>query len=1095
MGNAKGRERFLVVGDYPVLESSFVSEVKAIRKRESFLPLLIFVSSKLLGLHLRRFLAEKEVPHFNLRFFTLEEFAREVSVPHLLAQGRRELPSYADELIVGGVATSLTGEAEEFYFHEIAGRPGFHQALLATIKDLKDGCLLPEDLERSLSDRDLSRQVHLPKLRGLLNLWRGYQERLKEIRCYDESDLMVFAAQWAGDSIFLKQTPEVLLYGFYDFNTAQKRLLQVCFEKKGAIAFLPYEHTPAFEFVKPALMWLKEVGFQEIDPIHPSPLKKSEAPQHLCQNLFDGKKPLGYEPKEIQIISAPGEVREVRETIRKMLQASGREGIPFHEVGILLRSPEEYSRLFRETCHALGIEPYLREGIPLMETRAGRSLKLLLNVMHQNFSRTSVMEFATFAKLRSNLFPSEEPFNKNPARWDAISMQAGIVEGEKEWEDRLRRLRRDWSKRRKSVVEVDEGKRLFDEEDFTSLDGLVQFIHKLFGSLRQLKESKTWKEKVETLLNTYDEWIEEDEEGLLVKESVRRLSELDVSGIPPSQGDFLHLVNRMLEEKRVPQGRFQRNGPTIANLMAVRGVPFRMVILPGMVEKSFPPLIRQDAILLDHERRALNRSLSGKEKEPLPMKAEGRLNEERLLFRLAIGSVREKLILSYPRIETGTGKERLPSSFLLALIEALTGRSVDFNQIEAFSGFLRVPLSEIGTKTPEEALDEVEYDLSFGQEKLLTKSAESLLYLEKMSPFFGRGLRSEHFRWGKREFTPYEGLLGSEEVRRMLRDRYSVLKQSISPTRLETYASCPFQYLLGVIMGVRGLTEPEKAVTISPLDRGKLVHDILYTFYTELKKERGRSLQLIPEDLKRLMGTAEKKFLEFEETGVTGFPMFWEVEKRNIQEQLEHLFHQELQEREFIPTYFEVRYGMKGFDLQEGGISTEEPITLQIKGRTIHLWGRIDRIDLTRDGKKGRVMDYKTGNVTARKNEFQGGRTLQLPLYLYAARQLLRPHYKGIQIESAQYYSLPTGKRIPFEWEKLEEKEGELQEILKTLVHGIEDGIFVALPDSKGCRYRTCDFKRICGSWTPILFHRKSKDPKVKRFLEVIRELSEEGEE
>ncbi len=1094
MGNAESRGRFLVVGDYPVLESSFVSEVKAIRGREPFLPLLILVSSKLLGLHLRRFLAEEGVPHFNLRFFTLEEFAREVSVPRFLAQGKGELPSYADELIVGGVAQSLRDEGGEFYFREIANRPGFHQALLATIKDLKDGCLMPEDLERSLSDRNLSRQVHLPKLRDLLNLWKGYQERLKEIRCYDESDLMVSAAQWAGDSICLKQTPEVLLYGFYDFNTAQKRMLQVCFEKKGATAFLPYEPTPAFEFVKPALMWLKEAGFQERDPIQPSSPKRSEPLHHLCRNLFNGKKPLGYEAKEIQIISAPGEPREVREAIRKMLQASGREGIPFHEVGILLRSPEEYSRLFRETCHALGITPYLREGLPLMETRAGRSLKLLLNVMHQNFSRPSVMEFATFAKLRSDLFPSVETFNRHLAQWDAISMQAGIVEGEKEWEDRLRRLRQDRSKKRKAMVEADEEEKWFDEEDLTSLDALVQFIQKLSGSLRQVKESKTWKEKVETLLNTYEEWIEEDEEGLLVKQAVRRLSELDLSGIPPSQGDFLRLVNRMLEEKRFPQGRFQRNGPTIANLMAVRGVPFRMVILPGMVEKSFPPLIRQDAILLDHERRALNRSLSGKEKEPLPMKAEGRLNEERLLFRLAIGSVREKLILSYPRIETGTGKERLPSSFLLALIETLTGRSVDFNQIETFSGFLRIPLSEIGTKAPEEAFDEVEYDLSFGQEKLLTKSAESLLYLEKISPFFGRGLRSEHFRWGKRGFTHYEGLLESEEVRQILRDRYSIFKQSISPTRLETYASCPFQYLLGVVLGIEGLTEPEKAVTINRLDRGKLVHDILYTFFTELKKERGRSLQLIPEDLKRLMETAEKKFLEFEETGVTGFPMFWEVEKRNIKEQLENLFNQELQEREFIPTYFEVRYGMKGFDLQESEISTEEPVSLQIRGKTVYLLGRIDRIDLTRDGKRGRVMDYKTGNVTARKNEFRGGRTLQLPLYLYAARQLLHPHYKGIQIESAEYHFLDAGTRIPFEWEKLVEKEGELQEILETLLHGIEDGIFIALPDSQGCRYRFCDFKRICGSWTPILFHRKSEDPKVKRFLEVTLELTEEGE-
>ena len=105
------------------------------------------------------------------------------------------------------------------------------------------------------------------------------------------------------------------------------------------------------------------------------------------------------------------------------------------------------------------------------------------------------------------------------------------------------------------------------------------------------------------------------------------------------------------------------------------------------------------------------------------MKAEGRLEEERLLFRLTVGAAREKLILSFPRIEIGTGRERLPSSFLLASIKALTGKSVDFNQLEKFPGFVRIPLSEIAVKSPEEALDEVEYDLSVGQEKLAAKKA------------------------------------------------------------------------------------------------------------------------------------------------------------------------------------------------------------------------------------------------------------------------------------------------------------------------------------------------------------------------------------
>ncbi len=1091
----KGRERYLVVGDYPVLESSFVNEVKSIREQEPFAPLLILVSSKLLGLHLRRLLVDEGLSHFNLRFWTMEELAREVSTPHLLARGKRELPAYADELIIGEVAKSLAEKTEDFYFREIADRPGFHQAVLATIKDLKDACLLTDDIERILDDGKLSRKIHLTKLRDLLSLWKGYQEWLERTRGYDESDLMVYAAQWVEDSLFIKETPRILIYGFYDFNEAQRRLLQACMNLKETKVFFPYEPTPAFEFVKPALMWLKELEFKEIEPVRPSFPVRSQTLDHLSLYLFNRKKPFEREPEGIQIISAPGESREVRELVRAILRTSEKEGIPFYEMGILLRVPEEYSRLLRETLHSLGITPYLREGIPLIETRAGRSLRLLLNVIHQNFSRQSVMEFATFAKLRRTLFSFDLNFTKNLARWDAISIYAGIVEGEKEWEERLQKIRREWPKKFESEEEDDGEKRALYKEDLLSLEQLIQFIRKLIHSLSQIKEAKTWNKMVEALISAFDELVEEDEETLLVKQMIKRISDLDVFGVFPSQRDFLRLVNRILDEKGIPHGKFQRNGPTIVHLMAARGVPFKMVLLPGMVEKSFPPLLRQDAILLDQERKALNRSLSGKRTDPLPLKAERRLNEERLLFRLAIGSAREKLILSYPRIEGGIGRERLPSSFLLALIGALKGQSVDFNQIERFPGFLRIPLSEIATQSPENALDEMEYDLSFGQKGLLMGDTESLLYLQEISPFFGNALRLEHARWGKREFTNYEGLLQSEEVCKILRDRYSILKRTVSPTRLETYASCPFQYLLKVVMGIEALTEPEREATISSLDRGKLVHHILYTFFTDLKKERGDSFRLIPEDLERLMETAEKKFLEFEETGITGYPMLWEMEKREMKEQLRDFFDEELQETEFIPTYFEVRYGMNALDFQESEISTETPVFLNVKGETIHLRGRIDRIDLTRDGKKGRVRDYKTGKVSAKPNEFQGGRTLQLPLYLYAASQLLDPFYKGIEIEAAEYYFLKERKRIPFEASRLEEKKEELQEILQTLAHGIEKGIFIPLPDNQSCRYQSCDFRRICGSWTRILFDRKSRDPRVKRFLEVIQSRALEGEE
>ena len=106
MSKNQGNARILLTGDYPALESAFAKEIKATRTQDPFNPLLILISSKLLGLHLRRLLAESGVPHFNLRFKTLEEFAREISTPNLISQGKTEIPSHADELVIGHISKS-----------------------------------------------------------------------------------------------------------------------------------------------------------------------------------------------------------------------------------------------------------------------------------------------------------------------------------------------------------------------------------------------------------------------------------------------------------------------------------------------------------------------------------------------------------------------------------------------------------------------------------------------------------------------------------------------------------------------------------------------------------------------------------------------------------------------------------------------------------------------------------------------------------------------------------------------------------------------------------------------------------------------------
>lgn len=130
------------------------------------------------------------------------------------------------------------------------------------------------------------------------------------------------------------------------------------------------------------------------------------------------------------MIAAPSEAQEVPEIAREILRLVKEDGIPFHEMAILLRNADLYGNLIQETFQSLGIPLYLQGGTSLWQTPEGKSALLLIDLVGSNFQRPQVMEFLTFAPIVWSRFFKEEP---PPSQWDLISRQAGIVEGRNQW--------------------------------------------------------------------------------------------------------------------------------------------------------------------------------------------------------------------------------------------------------------------------------------------------------------------------------------------------------------------------------------------------------------------------------------------------------------------------------------------------------------------------------------------------------------------------------------------------------------------------------------------------------------------------------------
>jgi ATP-dependent helicase/nuclease subunit B len=288
-------------------------------------------------------------------------------------------------------------------------------------------------------------------------------------------------------------------------------------------------------------------------------------------------------------------------------------------------------------------------------------------------------------------------------------------------------------------------------------------------------------------------------------------------------------------------------------------------------------------------------------------------------------------------------------------------------------------------------------------------------------------------------------------------------------------------------LGVQILPAPEEIRRISPLDRGRIMHEILCRFYQEaLKKVPG---PLRPENFETcwqiMNDVATRAFSAAEAQGLTGFPLLWELDREDLLEDLRSFLQKEAEEsQEMVPTHFEIRFGYERGGAR--GDRSGEPISLALRdGTSLRFRGRIDRVDFSKKGDCLRVIDYKTGSLQGEEDGFCGGTTLQLPLYLMAACRI----WKKAHVEKswAEYYSVSRKgdfERLLFRGEGWNEKEKNLKQIMETIARGIEEGTFFPLQEGeRDCKY--CDFKGLCEHGVGVLFEKKRKDPRAAAFLRM----------
>jgi ATP-dependent helicase/nuclease subunit B len=759
----------------------------------------------------------------------------------------------------------------------------------------------------------------------------------------------------------------------------------------------------------------------------------------------------------IEIVAAPGEEREVREIARAVLrhvEGGGR----FDEVGLLLRQPGAYLAAVRDVFAAAGIPYTLGTAAAIADTRAGRSLRLLAEARRADFTRAAVMEFLAFADLRPRPGTS-------PAEWERLARQAGIVGGAREWRERLDRLGRRLGPAARVDEEDDDALARGLERDRDALAALRRVVRGLLRGLERLPDAGPVDALADGLARTFARLVAPSPEARQALGALGRLRELAAVDVSVPLEEFWGLLDAALAAPASAGAGPAPGHVFVGELASTVGVDFPLTIVPGLVEGGFPAAPRQDPILLDGERRRLPGLPLGQEAPAI----------ERVRFALAVGSGARRVLLTYPRVDAESGRPRVPSLFLLDLLEQVTGERHDFQTLERFAGWRSVPLHPAPPSARERPLD--------AREWLVARALAARRDPEALLGSLGgarRGLAAIRMRERTDALTAYDGLLARG---------VELGEAPLTPTALERYAACPFGFLLERVFGLVALEEPDRILMIDPRDRGEIVHATLEATFRRLAEAGAFPLTRprLPEAREALVAAFAEVCADAERRGVTGLPALWAGERSRLREELVSAIEAEADDPAgWRPAFFEVAFGVERRDGSTAPLAYRLP-----DGTTLRLRGRIDRIDLSPAGDRARVLDYKTGRVRLPRtpDRLARGRALQLPLYRLAAEAILAgrrvpPEPGGAAetvVDDAQYYHVigpDAGTRIRFTRAGWTARRPEFDRALQTIVDGIRAGRFFQRPDA--CARGPCALDLACGAERGRWADAKRADPAVR---------------
>ena len=480
------------------------------------------------------------------------------------------------------------------------------------------------------------------------------------------------------------------------------------------------------------------------------------------------------------------------------------------------------------------------------------------------------------------------------------------------------------------------------------------------------------------------------------RELSRLLGELSEiwAELPVSAEELARTLREGLLALRLGLAPLRHDQVLVGDVQRSRVHGLRRVIAGGINDTSFPRAVSDDPVLGDRDRAVL--AALGVSLGPT---AQERQEEEAYLFYIALTRASERVVATWTKLDP-QGRETPPSPLLVELEEAIPGvaRSPEVPPDPDHLPLASLQTSrELGMKLlarlaalahddtrlePQRATEtrvgpkESEIRTSLDVEELGSEIANLLDAGGIGPPSFAAGAA---LAGAAAEFDRGRAALYLGDSRRLpeslLDELYPEREISSSVSRLQEFASCPYQSFAKGILGL----QPRPEAKVTPLETGTLAHAALEKFFAGPVDavDATARLRRIFDEL-----APDPEYRGFQLDDASRFR--WGTTRRALSRFLE----MELARLSLSGYRIAAREKAFGLGRRDGsapGLSLPLP-----GGRSLVLRGQIDRIDVREDAGRplALVIDYKRSSRKGLPASLEAGVDLQLAAYLLYVREV-----------------------------------------------------------------------------------------------------------